>query len=385
MSTVKTAPPCTNQTRPVAEHRFTSVRASIVGLLAALSLTAAPAEANPETLRRTFEAAAAQGFAGEVLVADLHRVHFHAAAGLADRQPPRPHVAGQVWRWASVSKQVAAALVMREVDAGRVDLAQPLSRYLPTFRGPSAQRITVRHLLQHLSGLPNPDDSPVGPDGIPSFYAAGGPQALAFCAGVPRREPAVEFNYNNCDTLLVGELLAQVSGMPYTRLVQQQLATPLKLTTLKLADARNPPRARATAYDAQGAPVPQPLLARFGAAGALEGSAPDLLAWDRALMSGRLVSPAGLRTLWAGEPKWGYVALGAWGFEAQLAGCDQPVQLVERRGDVGGIQVRNILAPARGIAVLVFTNLAEWEFGEVWQGKGFTHELLSAALCEPPR
>lgn len=36
-------------------------------------------------------------------------------------------------------------------------------------------------------------------------------------------------------------------------------------------------------------------------------------------------------------------------------------------------------------AVLVFTNLAEWEFGEVWQGKGFTHELLSAALCEPPR
>jgi D-alanyl-D-alanine carboxypeptidase len=354
-------------------------------LLTALSTSAAAADAGSESLRRSFAAAMAQGFAGEVLVGDLQRVHFHAVAGLAHRQPAQPHLAGQVWRWASVSKQVAATLVMREVDAGRVELDQPLSRYLPSFKGPSAERITVRHLLQHLSGLPNPDDTPAGPDGIPGFYAAGGPQALAFCAGAPRREPAVEFNYNNCDTLLVGELLAQVSGTPYARWLQQQLTTPLQLKTLRLADDRNPPRARAMAYDAKGAPVPQPLLSRFGAAGALEGSAPDLLAWDRALMSGRLVSPAGLRTLWAGEPKWGYVALGAWGFEAQLAGCAQPVQLVERRGDVGGIQVRNILAPALGMAVIVFTNLAEWEFGEVWQGKGFTHELLSAALCKPPR
>lgn len=385
MGAMNTTSRCARQTRLPAEPGRHLVRASLAGLLAALSITAAATEPDPAALRRTFAAAVAQGFAGEVLVGDLRRVHFHAVAGLAERQPPRPHVAGQVWRWASVSKQVAAALVMREVDAGRLDLDQPLSRHLPSFKGPSAERITVRHLLQHLSGLPNPDDSPAGPDGIPSFYAAGGPPALAFCATAPRREPAVEFNYNNCDTLLVGELLAQVSGTPYARWVQQQLATPLQLKTLKLADARNPPRARVTAYDAKGAPVPQPVLTRFGAAGALEGSAPDLLAWDRALMSGRLVSAAGLRTLWAGEPRWGYVALGAWGFEAQLAGCAQPVQLVERRGAVGGIQVRNILAPALGIAVVVFTNLAEWEFGEVWQGRGFTHELLSAALCKTPR
>jgi D-alanyl-D-alanine carboxypeptidase len=59
--------------------------------------------------------------------------------------------------------------------------------------------------------------------------------------------------------------------------------------------------------------------------------------------------------------------------------------LVERRGDVGGIQVRNIIAPDAGVAVLVFTNNAEFDFGEIWQGQGFSHDLLAAALCGAAR
>jgi hypothetical protein len=70
-----------------------------------------------------------------------------------------------------------------------------------------------------------------------------------------------------------------------------------------------------------------------------------------------------------------------WSFPAKLAGCAQPVQLVERRGHIGGIQVRNILIPVRGMAVIAFANSPGTEFGEVWQAKGLTHDLLSAALC----
>jgi hypothetical protein len=61
---------------------------------------------------------------------------------------------------------------------------------------------------------------------------------------------------------------------------------------------------------------------------------------------------------------------------------------VERRGDLGGIQVRNILAPGLGRAMAVFTNDATVDFGEIWQGQGLTYDLLSAALCEgrdPPQ
>jgi hypothetical protein len=62
-------------------------------------------------------------------------------------------------------------------------------------------------------------------------------------------------------------------------------------------------------------------------------------------------------------------------------GCSAPISLVERRGDFGGTQVRNVIAPSLGRAVILFTNDASAEFGEVWQGNGFTFDLLSAAFC----
>jgi hypothetical protein len=85
--------------------------------------------------------------------------------------------------------------------------------------------------------------------------------------------------------------------------------------------------------------------------------------------------------MWRGEPKLGYAALGAWSFPSTLRGCAGPVRLVERRGAIGGVQVRNVIAPEKGRVLIVFTNDEGVDFGEVWQGKGLSHDLLSAALC----
>ena len=53
----------------------------------------------------------------------------------------------------------------------------------------------------------------------------------------------------------------------------------------------------------------------------------------------------------------------------------------ERLGAVGNVQVRNLIAPERGIALVAFAASTVPDFGEPWQGKGLTWELLSAALC----
>jgi hypothetical protein len=122
-------------------------------------------------------------------------------------------------------------------------------------------------------------------------------------------------------------------------------------------------------------------LATYGAAGALLGTPRDLFAIDQALLGDTLMSADAKKQFWKGEPNLGYAALGVWAFPATLKGCKDPVELIERRGAIGGVQVRNFLAPALGKALLVFTNRGEWAFGEVWQGKGFSYELLTAALC----
>ena len=355
---------------------------------ALLTLVCSPAiaDAPPGTPARLLQAvntAQAQGFAGEVLVADADSVWFEQAVGLARRKPDVAHKPGAVWRWGSVSKQVTVTMAMQLVDAGQLRLEDTLAQRWPAFQAPNAAQITVRHLMQHLSGLAHPDNSPRDPDGVWSFYRRKGPpwqpDALRFCAGPATAVPGERFQYGDCDTLVLAGLLEHLTGQSIPQLMQQRVAQPLKLRSLRLNEGST--RAMAVAMDAGGQPVPQPVMATYGAAGAMEGTARDLLTFSRALLAGRLVSASSRQAMWTGEPKWGYAGLGVWAFTAPIAGCAEPVELVERRGYVGGIQARNIIVPGRGVSVVMFSNQADFDFGEIWQGKGFSHDVLAAALC----
>ncbi len=364
--------------------------AALLGLGAVQAATATPpSAAQQQNLAAAFDNAVAAGFEGEMLVGDLQDIWFEKAVGRARRaglEAGQPHRTGTVWRWASVSKQVASVITMQAVAEGRLKLDDTVQQHLPTFTGPTAAQVTVRQLLQHTSGLPNPNDTPeVG--GMPSFYLRQGADldatALAYCGGAIKRAPGERFEYNNCDTLVLGALLSAIYKQPVAELLKHRVAQPLGLTTLRLNDGIGPGNnlAQAVAYDAAGHTVPQPKVATFGLSGAMEGSARDLLAFDRALLTDRLLPRAQRDVMWTGDPKLGYVALGAWAFETRLAGCKAPLKLVERRGDVGGIQVRNLIAPQFGISLVVFTNLADLEFGELWQGRGLGYDLASAAFC----
>lgn len=355
----------------------------LAGLLAFLLLASSGAMAAPALDAAIEREHGAGRFDGMVLVGRGDQVTYRRAIGLADRARRLPHRHDDVWRWASVSKQVAALLVMQQVEQGRLSLESRLDEVLPGFASPQAARISLRMLLQHTSGLPNPDSRP-------GFYLAqfkdeAGPlnAALAFCAGPPATEPGSRFAYNNCDTLVLQAVLGKATGQSYAGLLASAVAAPLQTRKLSMAAAARGKARPATAigYLETGRAESPFNLASFGAAGAMMGTADDLWRFDRALMQQRLLGAAATRTMWTGEPALGYAALGAWVFEAPLAGCAAPVRLVERRGQIGAVQVRNLLAPELGAALIVFSNAASTEFGEIWQGQGLTHELASAAFC----
>ena len=330
--------------------------------------------------------ARAEGLAGEFMIVDANGDMQATVLGLADRGRAIPHRQGQRWLWASITKQVTAILVMQEVERGRLAIDAPVGRYLDSYAG---RPVTLRQLLQHQSGLPNPSDTPVDAEDVQSFYRETGPsigdaaRARGFCAGAAKRIPGGEFEYNNCDYQVLGAVLEAVTGQRYDKLIMQRIARPLGLRTLRVAaDGVPGGGAFAIGYTA-GKPYPSINIATAGAAGALVGSARDLAMLDRALMNGRLISTASRAALWSGNPKLGYQALGVWSFPASIKGCGKPVDLIERRGDFGGTQVRNIIAPTLGRALIVFVNDDASDFGEVWQGKGLSHDLLAAAFCPP--
>lgn len=291
------------------------------------------------------------------------------------------------WRWASVTKQLTALIVMQEVAAGRLALDRPVADYWPDWPQMFADTITIRQLLQHDSGLADPNqDGPNDPDGLPRFYrpAPGRGtmriEATNYCAEHPRAEPGTGFHYNNCDFIVLGALLERTTGRPFAALLRERIAQPLGLRIGLFAPDR-PPARHVRGLDKAGRPELIGALGSYGAAGAAYGSLPALYGFDRALIEHTLLPAPDTETMWTGDPKLGFAALGQWSFDASLKGCAAPVRIVERRGQIGGVQLRNFILPASGRALVLATRHEAFDFGEVWQGHGFSFDALSATAC----
>lgn len=107
-----------------------------------------------------------------VLVRHRGQLVYARAAGHADREAGVPMTLDTVFRWASLTKPLVAATALALVERGRLDLDDPVTRFLPDFTprlsDGSAPPIEIRHLLTHTSGLAYPSLDPEDP-----YVAAG--------------------------------------------------------------------------------------------------------------------------------------------------------------------------------------------------------------------
>ena len=326
-----------------------------------------PTAVAPEPLSRLQKTLAAYDFHGEALYSpDAVTTHRAAHPDFAE---------GAAWPWASVTKQVVATLVMREVAEGTFALDDPVGRYLPTL---APSDITWRELLQHRSPLPDPSATEEDAAGWPQFYRTDAPSPLAFCMSGLGEPPAEGFRYNNCDYIVLGAALERATGLELGALIEERLGKPAQWTDTRLfgGDEMRDFVAQEPAFTRA--------LARYGASGALVGPLADMVRFDRALLEGALLDETARNTLWQGDPALGYMALGQWAFAASLKGCAAPVRIIERRGAIGPIQVRNIILPATGQILVMATDRAEgtFDFGEIWTGSGLAHDALAAIACE---
>ena len=310
----------------------------------------------PEPAGRVAETADMAGFAGIVLLSESGQVTLEKGFGtkvpqrMVRARTPSDFLPGDSWRWASVTKQITATIAMQDVAAGRLELAAPITRYLPAFKGATGKRITVGMLLGHTSGLP---DSNAG-DGA-AFRPGARVLPDAVCAGAVRDQPGNSFNYDNCDYIIAGRMLEAVNRKPYAQLLTERITKPLGMTSVRIA-----------APHVAGLGEAPVNLAAYGAAGAITGTIRDLWRFDQALINGKLLPAAARAKMWEGRPQYG----------------DAAQRIIERRGAIGGAQVRNYIVPERNIVLIAMTNRDKTDFGELWQSAGLGYELLSAAACK---
>lgn len=288
-----------------------------------------------------------------VAVSRAGRSIVNRGYGFADVAANRATGAETVYGIGSVTKQVTAALVMREVERGRVRLDEPLTRYLP--EAPvQGRRVLVRQLLNHTSGIPS--YTGMGerwlrqlPRPFPrdSFYALVRSQPFDF-------EPGDQWRYDNSGYWLLGLVLERVERTTYAALVRDAVAAPLGLGSLAWC-ADTPPAARG--YDRRDGtftPAPPIDMSHPFAAGALCATAGDLVRWSDALADGRVVSAASYArmitpdTLNNGSPQ-------RYGF-GLMTGAVRGHPVVAHGGQINGFSAHLVRYPQDSLTVAVLAN-----------------------------
>lgn len=136
---------------------------------------------------------------------------------------PRAMEISTIFDVASVTKVMATTMaIMLLVDRQKVDVDAAVHAYLPEFRGQDFDKITVRHLLNHTSGLVQWQ---------PLYYqAATTAETVEVIRGMPLQWPVGEgYHYSDLGFMLLGAIVERVSGQPLDRFVSEGLYTPLGL------------------------------------------------------------------------------------------------------------------------------------------------------------
>ena len=169
---------------------------------------------------------AAGGVPGAVvLVGANDRTVYRAAFGLRALEPaPAPMSADDIFDLASLTKVVATTTaVMQLVEAGRIQLDAPAAAYWPAFAANGKGAITIRQLLTHTSGLAPDLDVLANWNGL----EAGLDRAAATA---PVRPAGVAFAYSDINFIVLGAIVARVSGEPLEAYVQRHIFEPLGMT-----------------------------------------------------------------------------------------------------------------------------------------------------------
>lgn len=200
------------------------------------------------------------------------------------------------FRIASISKQITAVAILRLVEAGKLALDAPITRYLHNAPA-SWQPITLAHLLNHTSGLPSAGD--VSPEVKAAILGVTtGDELITRLGQLPVHDkPGAAYAYNNWGYGLLGQILEGVAGTSYCTHVHDTLFVPLGMTQTQCPDGRAPIAGMVNGYESREhgtLATPESPLARspLFPAGGLVSTADDLVRWTRALHGGKLVAPA---------------------------------------------------------------------------------------------
>jgi CubicO group peptidase (beta-lactamase class C family) len=297
-------------------------------------------------------------FNGSALVAEDGQVILRKGYGMANMEWQIPNGPDTKFRLGSITKQFTSMVIMQLVGEGKIKLDDKITTYLTDYRKDTGDKVTVRHLLSHTSGIPSYtsiprflQDQSRDPYKVADFvkkYASGD---LAF-------QPGSKFEYDNSGYFLLGAIIEKVTGMTYEKALQQRVFDPLGMKETGYDHAATVLPKRAAGYvltpDGYENAAYLDMSIPF-AAGSLYSTVDDLYKWDRALYNDKLLS-AELKTTMFTPVLSNY----AFGWSRMIMTLDPEgktrVSTISHNGGINGFSTVEIRIPDRQDLIVLLDN-----------------------------
>jgi len=297
-------------------------------------------------------------FSGAVLLARDGQPVVSRGYGMANIELGVPNTPQTVFRLGSVTKQFTGMAIVLLQERGKLSVNDPMCKYLSDC--PQAwQAITIKNLLTHTAGIPNYTE-------FPDFMKTAAAEATAAELTNRFRDKPLQFAlgekfaYSNSGYFLLGMIVERASGKSYADFLQENIFTPLGM---KQSGYDNPVRIiknRAAGYarTSDGLINAAPIsMSTAYAAGALYSTVGDLLLWDQALYTEKLVSRKSLDEAFTPfKSNYGY----GWSI-----GKRYDRQVISHGGGIFGFSAYIARYPADRVTVVVLSNVEGAPSGEI--------------------
>ena len=311
----------------------------------------------PEALRtaarQAAEAAIAAGVpAVQIAVSHGGNIIYSEAFGMSDRETATAATPRSVMQIGSVTKQFTAAAILRLAERGALSIDDRIEKFVPEF-DPRGRTVTLRHLMQHRSGLPRDWYNPTQPFPFDRYFSVITRQNVV--AGINAQPfdfaPGSGWSYSNAGYMLLGYAIESITGMGYAEYFHNELALPLGLIDTGVCGMFNLPRPDGYGlFGGKAVRLPAVHPSGLVSSGSLCSTASDLTRWAHLLATGRVMLPASyvrMTTPVSVSVPYGF-GLGVHNILGQPA--------VSHNGGIDGYLSYLYYFPQRDIAVAVITN-----------------------------
>ena len=324
-------------------------------------------------------------FGGVVLVADKGKAIYHKAFGFANMETKQKLDTTSIFELASVSKQFTAMLIAMLHEEGKVNYDDLVENYLP---GLPYKGITIRHLLNHTSGLPDYqklmdekwDKSKVATNEDILRYLKKFHPPILFT-------PGEKYEYSNTGYVLLGTIAEKSSGKDFVVLCHERIFNPLGMTSTNIRTKKEKDTiadfalgyiyvheknkyVRADSFPSSNYTI---WLGGRKGPGRISSTSSDLLKWDRALHTDRLANSQTMNKIFS-PAKLNDGSFSNYGFGWMVRSDSLLGKVVYHTGDNPGYKAEILRYIDQDKTVIVLCNNAHSKFDELVKA---TENLLS--------